>query len=86
MTSGRDDFSQHDQKHSGLFGRINSVTNVRGHADNRAWPGGDGDTTDRECQRAFEDHDEGIERRRVFAQSLPGIEREQRQAAGAGLG
>ena len=75
VLSGR--VAQHDQQHPRRFERVNCMRDVRAHADNRPWHRGGGRPSNSQSKRAFEDEHEGIEGRRVLAEFLARIEREQ---------
>jgi hypothetical protein len=61
------------------------VWDVGRHAHDGAWCGADGRAADGERERAFEDHHERVERRRVFGEPLAPVEREEREIAAGGF-
>ena len=75
--SGGSALAQHDQEHARRFKSVNGMRDIRGHQHDRLGRGANLRAADHQAKSPGQRQDERIERRRVFGQLLPGIEREE---------
>ena len=85
LSSGCGGVSQHDEQHPARLRGIEGVRNVGRHTYYSPWRGMDRGAANSESQRSFEDQYERVKRRRVLTESLPLVEREEREIATGGF-